>query len=58
MEKRGWIQDKYLIKAYLEDMSYESAKTMLNFTFNFLLNIWYYGRKKRVLKTNFETPKK
>ena len=29
MEKRGWIQNKYLIKAYVEDMSYESAKLCL-----------------------------
>ena len=25
MEKRGWIQNKYLIKAYLKEKSYESS---------------------------------
>ena len=49
MEKTGWIQ-KYLIKAYLKDISYKSAKSILNYTFCFSLNIWYCCRKRELKK--------
>ena len=55
MEKRGWIQNKYLIKAYLKELSYASSNRIPNYTFYLLSNTAF---KKRVLKNKFKRSQK
>ncbi len=43
MEKRGGVQNKYLIKAYLKDISYEISNRIPNYTFYFSLIICFWG---------------
>jgi len=50
MEKRGSIQNKYLIKAYFKGISYESSNRITNYTFYFSLNISFYVQKKSIKK--------
>jgi len=55
MEKRGWIQNKYLIKAYLKEISYESSNRFTNYSFNSLSD---FAFKKRILKNKFRRAQK
>ena len=50
MEKRGWIQNKYLIKAYLKEISYESSNRIPNYTFLFLTHYLILRLKKKSIK--------
>ena len=57
MEKRGSIQNKYLIKAYLKEKSYEVGIGLLIilFIFHSLSDFLF---KKRVLKNKFRRAQK
>ena len=53
MEKRGWIQNKYLIKAYLKEISFESSNRNAQIKIVIFYSLAVFGFKKRVLKNKF-----
>ncbi len=58
MEKRGSIQNKYLIKAYLKQIYYESSNSITYQSFYLSHIIWDWSLKKEYWERNLEELKK